>query len=196
MGPKVEALPLCCIYNSPFLNTSPLLPKAEPCSQLTCSRRTSGHCVEPSQQYTFLFSPPLLISCLLEFPSNIYSFSLCCPREMCGDTATGLSPSTAVFPRHYHATPCSDLNFIYMLLLPEGTTQPNVRINVNTGARSRYHCCRAKAIRITCSEWVCSHSYPPYKAHSPYYIVICGLSGCITFSRIISQTVRFSKNSY
>jgi hypothetical protein len=44
------------------------------------------------------------------------------------------------------------------------------------GLRSRNHCCRGKAISITYSECVCTLSYPPRKAHAPYYIVICGLA--------------------
>ena len=31
------------------------------------------------------------------------------------------------------------------------------------------------------SECVCRLSYPACKAHAPYYIVNCGLSGCTTF---------------
>jgi hypothetical protein len=42
----------------------------------------------------------------------------------------------------------------------------------NTEARSRNHCCRGKAIRITYSECVCSLSYPACKTHAQYYIVI------------------------
>jgi hypothetical protein len=36
------------------------------------------------------------------------------------------------------------------------------------------------------SVCVCSLSYPACSAHAPYYIVICGLSGCTIFSHIIS----------
>jgi hypothetical protein len=37
-----------------------------------------------------------------------------------------------------------------------------------------------------CCECVCSLSYPACKAHAPYYIVICSLSGCTVFFHIIS----------
>ena len=33
---------------------------------------------------------------------------------------------------------------------------------------------------------VCSLSYPSRKAHAPYYIAICGLSGCTVIFHIIS----------
>ena len=40
---------------------------------------------------------------------------------------------------------------------------------------------------------VCSLAYPACKAHAPYYILICVLSGFIILFHIISQTVWFSK---
>ena len=41
---------------------------------------------------------------------------------------------------------------------------------------------------------MCSRSYPACKAHAPYYIVICGLSGSTIFFDIISYTVGFLEN--
>jgi len=60
-----------------------------------------------------------------------------------------------------------------------------------TEARSRNRCRREKAVSITYYE---SESvaifYPACKAHAPYYILICGLSGCTTIFHIISPTAR------
>ena len=48
------------------------------------------------------------------------------------------------------------------------------------------------------SAWECEYSracsltYPASNAHAPYYIVICGLSGCTTFFDIISQKAQLS----
>ena len=42
---------------------------------------------------------------------------------------------------------------------------------------------------------VCSLSYPASKARAPYFIVICGLSGSITFFHT-SKTARFSEKRY
>jgi hypothetical protein len=39
---------------------------------------------------------------------------------------------------------------------------------------------------ITHYECVSSLSYPPCKAHAPYYIAICGLPGSTVFFHIIS----------
>jgi len=35
----------------------------------------------------------------------------------------------------------------------------------------------------------CSRRYPAFKAHAPYYVVICSLSGSTVFFHIISQSV-------
>ena len=42
-------------------------------------------------------------------------------------------------------------------------------------------CCSGKVVCVTYCERVCSLSYPARKSHAPYYIVICGLSGCTFF---------------
>ena len=39
------------------------------------------------------------------------------------------------------------------------------------------------------SVCVCNVSYPACKAHAPYYVVICGLSGSTIFSHIINDTI-------
>jgi len=58
----------------------------------------------------------------------------------------------------------------------------------NTGARSRNRCCRGKAISTPVIYWVrvCNPTYPACKAHAPYCMVICVLSGCTMFFDIIS----------
>jgi len=48
-------------------------------------------------------------------------------------------------------------------------------------ARSRDHYCLGKAIHIIYSECICNLSYPAWRAHAPYYTVICGQSCCTTF---------------
>ena len=53
--------------------------------------------------------------------------------------------------------------------------------------------CRVKAACITFSKRVGCLSYPVCKAHAPYYIVICGMSGSTVVFHIISQKTQFSK---
>jgi hypothetical protein len=63
----------------------------------------------------------------------------------------------------------------------------------NIGSLSCNHCCRVKAIGIMFPECVCRLIYPACKAHAPYYIVICGVSGCTKFFRISHKGLDFRK---
>jgi hypothetical protein len=55
----------------------------------------------------------------------------------------------------------------------------------NSEAHSSTHCCRGKAIIITCSECVFVGLVIQYSMHMTRYILIGGLSACTTFSHII-----------
>jgi hypothetical protein len=91
----------------------------------------------------------------------------------------------------------------------------NVSINSTWGAFTN-HSCRGKAIRVTylsaivcarvrmcgyrgawayaCTHWrTCRLAQPAYNAYKPYWDVICGPSGSITFCDIITLTARFSE---
>jgi hypothetical protein len=41
---------------------------------------------------------------------------------------------------------------------------------------------------------LCSHSYPACKGHEPFYIMICGLSGCTIFSILSHKRHDFRKD--
>jgi hypothetical protein len=64
----------------------------------------------------------------------------------------------------------------------------------NIEARSRNNCCREKATSIQCSKCV-SVALVIYhaKAHAPYYIVNCGLSGSTYFSTLSHRRHDFRK---
>jgi hypothetical protein len=73
------------------------------------------------------------------------------------------------------------------LIVVNSNKTDNVYINVIFRARSLNHFCRRKAENIKYYECVSlAVSYPECKAHAPYYIVICGLSGSIIVFHIIS----------
>ena len=62
-----------------------------------------------------------------------------------------------------------------------------VYVQRNIGARSRNHCSSGKTIKFhVFSVCVCSLSFPEWKAHTPYYIVICGLPRSTLLFHIIS----------
>jgi hypothetical protein len=52
--------------------------------------------------------------------------------------------------------------------------------------------CVCVCVYMCARACVCSLRYPACKAHAPYYIVICGLSGSIIFFPIISYTAIFA----
>ena len=60
----------------------------------------------------------------------------------------------------------------------------NARINV-TWRRVRVTIVAVEKQYVLRILSVCSFSYPTCKAHAPYYIVICGLSGCTKFFHIL-----------
>jgi len=58
-----------------------------------------------------------------------------------------------------------------------------VYVQPNIDECSHKHYRRVKALSII---WVCvcSISYPAFKAHAPYYSIICGMSGSAIFFHI------------
>ena len=82
-------------------------------------------------------------------------------------------------------------------------TRQTLYVYCNIEGRSRNHCCRGKAIRT--KYYVCACvcvggggglNHPACKAHAPYYIVICGLSGSNTLlpHYLINNTIFGNKS--
>jgi hypothetical protein len=59
-------------------------------------------------------------------------------------------------------------------------------INIILGRVRAAIFCRGKTVTISCSLCVCSLKYPACNSRAPYYVVICGLSGCTLIFHIIS----------
>jgi hypothetical protein len=59
-------------------------------------------------------------------------------------------------------------------------------VKLNIEGRSRNHCCRVKATHIKFFACVSVALGLTYNAQEPYYIVICGLSGCTISFHITS----------
>jgi hypothetical protein len=76
-------------------------------------------------------------------------------------------------------------------------TRQTMYLQNNTDARSCNHRCMWKSNKYHLFVCVCNLSYPAWKAHALYYIVVCLMSFCILFFHIIYLTLRFSdKRSY
>jgi len=64
----------------------------------------------------------------------------------------------------------------------EFITRQAMQVSRYIEVRQPNHCCRGKAISITYSECVSvALGIGACNAHAPYYIVVCGLSGCNIF---------------
>jgi hypothetical protein len=75
--------------------------------------------------------------------------------------------------------------------LSEGKAREACTCKRNIEANLRHNRCCGKATSIPYSERVYSLWYTAFKAHAPYYIVICGLSVSTSFYHIISNGTVF-----
>jgi hypothetical protein len=124
---------------------------------------------------------------LLWKSNNYYKFWVCVCSLRC-PTCNAHEPYCYLWPVRLYNT--------YLHYFINSTTKKIERtVQCNTETRSCKHSCSGKAMRITYCECVFVALAIEHVVLMRHF-VICGLSGSTIFSHIISQTARFSKESY
>jgi len=100
---------------------------------------------------------------------------------------TGTFTGLQLFPKTYNIQRKYRLIFFNAIRLY--LTRYAMSVQRNIEACSRRGCYRARAITLTHSECM---SVASVIQHAPYYIVICGLSGCTLFVMSVCLSVRHS----